>query len=491
MQSPVTAYTEKNRPQLHFSVAEKWMNDPNGLFYFEGNYHLFYQYHPHSTKWGPMHWGHAISEDLIHWQHLPIALFPDNLGYIFSGSIVVDKNNDSQLGTADQPPILAFFTHHNIEIEKTQENNFQYQSLAYSLDKGISWTKYQGNPIIPNVNKCKDFRDPKVIWHKDTESWIMVLAAFDKVYFYKSENLIDWQFLSTFGNPADSRVWECPDLFPLLEDETGESKWILLVSIQKNAPNGGSATSYFVGHFDGKEFKADITKQKWLDRGPDNYAFVTWSNLDEFRNKVIGIGWMSNWIYAQEVPTHPWRGAMTMPRKLSLAKINREYIVKSTPILEFEKLRGKRKIFENIEIGNLYTFKWDFDSSLEILMAFDFVKTDASEIIFKLYNTLDEFISIVIDLNAQQLNVDRSQSSKNVFNSEFYKVHSAPVKLYALNTLHLIIDCSSIEVFINHGELVFTEIFFPTNDYNQIEIITNHGICFFKSLMMFPLNGIW
>ena len=215
-----TGYTEQYRPRFHFSPDSMWMNDPNGMVFYEGEYHLFYQHHPHSNVWGPMHWGHAISTDLIHWEHLPIALYPDSLGTIFSGSAVIDWNNSSGLGTSGQPPMVAIFTHHNQNLADQGSDRFQYQSLAYSLDKGRSWTKYQGNPVLENPG-IRDFRDPKVIWHGESEKWIMALAAQDRIMFYSSPDLIHWTLESAFGENtgAHGGVWECPDLFPLVYEE--------------------------------------------------------------------------------------------------------------------------------------------------------------------------------------------------------------------------------------------------------------------------------
>ena len=259
-------YEEPYRNQFHFSPPANWMNDPNGMVYFEDEYHLFYQYYPDSTVWGPMHWGHAVSNDLVYWKHLPIALFPDSLGYIFSGSAVIDHNNTSGFGKEGQVPMVALFTHHDINGEQSGSNRFQYQSIAYSLDKGRSWTLYEGNPVIPNPG-IKDFRDPKVIWHEASQNWVMVLAVYDRAMIYTSPDLKKWAEASEFGIEGDQRLWECPDLFPIKVEGTAEEKWVLLVSIQKDAPNGGTATGYFVGDFDGKNFISNPADQYWLDYG--------------------------------------------------------------------------------------------------------------------------------------------------------------------------------------------------------------------------------
>ena len=249
---PTKVYTEMYRPQYHFSPEEKWMNDPNGLVYHNGIYHLFYQFYPDDIVWGPMHWGHAISEDMVHWEHKPIALYPDEHGLIFSGSAVVDHNNTSGFAKNGEVPLVAIFTYHLMEGEKAGRNDFQTQGIAYSLDNGDTWTKYENNPVIGNPG-IRDFRDPKVFWHEESEQWIMALVAGDHAKFYSSPDLKQWKFLSDFGKyqGAHGGVWECPDLFKLKAEGTEEEKWVLIISINPGAPNGGSGTQYFIGEFDG------------------------------------------------------------------------------------------------------------------------------------------------------------------------------------------------------------------------------------------------
>ncbi|HTJ52695.1 MAG TPA: glycoside hydrolase family 32 protein, partial [Cyclobacteriaceae bacterium] len=305
-------YNEAHRPQLHFSPKEKWMNDPNGMIYYQGEYHLFYQYYPEAMVWGPMHWGHAVSTDMIHWQHLPIAIYPDSLGLIFSGSAVADENNTSGLGTTEKPPMVAMFTYHSMEKEKAGKIDYQNQGIAYSIDKGRTWTKYDHNPVLKNPG-IKDFRDPKVFWHAETKKWIVILAVHDHIELYSSDDLKTWHKLSEFGKTYGTHggVWECPDLFQVKVEKENSKKWVMLVSVNPGGPNGGSGTQYFTGDFDGVKFVADENKKtiKWLDYGPDDYAGVTWSNTPGERK--LFLGWMSNWAYAQQVPTSPWRSAMT------------------------------------------------------------------------------------------------------------------------------------------------------------------------------------
>ena len=255
----------KYRPQIHFSPKENWMNDPNGMFYYKGKYHLYFQHNPNSNVWGPMHWGHAISEDLVSWEQQPIALFPDDLGTIFSGSAVVDLKNTSGFGTKQNPPIVAIYTNHNSREEKNGSKKFQNQSIAYSLDEGQTWTKYNQNPVIKNPGII-DFRDPKVFWYERQNKWVLTLAAGQQTQFYESKDLKNWSYLSSFGKGIGNHkgVWECPDFFELPVEGSKETKWVHLVSINPGGPNGGSATQYFIGDFDGTNFFVDPYFEKQM-----------------------------------------------------------------------------------------------------------------------------------------------------------------------------------------------------------------------------------
>jgi fructan beta-fructosidase len=487
-------YQDKHRPQFHFTPQANWMNDPNGMFYFKGKYHLFYQYFPDSTVWGPMHWGHAESSDLVHWQHLPIALYPDSLGCIFSGGAVVDNNNTSGLGSEKNPPIIATFTHHDFVGEKAKTNDFQKQSLAYSLNGGYDWKKYHGNPVIPNVEKIKDFRDPKVVWHEESENWILSLAAYDKVKFYSSQNLIDWTFISDFGIEGDNRLWECPDLFPIQEEGSNEVKWVLIVSIQKEAPNGGTASSYFIGDFDGKNFISDADNQKWLDWGTDNYAFVTWNNLPEKHRQVKGIGWMSNWQYAQTVPTEKWRSAMTLPRELRLSQSSEGYLLKSLPVKELQYLRKDSATISNLEISDEKIIKEiQNPSQAEMVVDLNLAKTDSDAFGFKIYNDLGEKLVIEFNKSTNQMSVDRTQSNVTKFSDVFYEdVHTVPIDLSQEELkLHIFIDVASIEIFINDGEASYTGIFFPSKDFETIALFSKNGEFNISNSKFYSLNSIW
>jgi len=299
-----------------------------------------------------MHWGHAVSKDLVHWKELPIALYPDSLGNIFSGSAVVDSNNTSGFGKNGKIPLVAIFTHHDPKGADAGKNNFQNQSLANSLDGGYTWTKYAGNPVLRNPG-ITDFRDPKVSWYKPGKKWVMTLAAKDRITFYSSPNLKNWSKESEFGQTlgAHGGVWECPDLFPLKLN--GKTHWVLIVNLNPGGPNKGSATQYFVGQFDGHNFTTTDTTTKWLDYGPDEYAGVTWGNTG---NRRIFLGWMSNWLYGTQVPTTTWRSAFTIPRELKLFSYNRSIFVGSLPVEEFGLLKTKTFTFKNLDLKRSHDF---------------------------------------------------------------------------------------------------------------------------------------
>lgn len=456
-------YHEPYRLQFHFSPKEKWMNDPNGMVYHHGEYHLFYQYYPDSTVWGPMHWGHAISKDLVHWEHLPIALYPDSLGYIFSGSAALDKDNTSGFGTSENPPLVAIFTYHDILGERQGSNLFQTQGIAFSLDNGRTWTKYEGNPVIKNPG-IKDFRDPKVFWMDTEGKWVMALAVKDHISIYSSKNLKDWAHESDFGINlgAHGGVWECPDLFKL------NDKWILLVSINPGGPNGGSATQYFVGDFDGKTFAPQDDNTRWLDYGRDNYAGITWSNIPDEDGRKIFIGWMSNWDYANVVPTEKWRSAMTLPRVLSLYQSENEYKVKSTLVKEVDTLHKKsREIYSvNKNIVELNPENWtQYDLNIEI-SGQDLNKHSFE---FQLSNALNDTLKLGYTADAQQFYINRDQAGKNHFATNFNGVQTAPYSIRGDKvSIRLLVDVGSVEVFVNEGELAMTTLFFPQQPLAKI-----------------------
>lgn len=484
-QSESTLYSEPHRPQIHFSPKEKWMNDPNGMVFYNNQYHLFYQYYPDSTVWGPMHWGHATSTDLVHWEHQPVALFPDSLGYIFSGSAVVDANNTSGFGKDGKVPLVAIFTHHDPAGEKEGRNDYQVQSLAYSLDNGNTWTKYDDNPVLKNPG-IKDFRDPKVFWHNETNQWIMALAVLDRISFYSSPNLKDWTMESDFGKEvgAHGGVWECPDLFPL--DYNGETIWVLLVSINPGGPNGGSATQYFTGRFDGKTFTPFQTDTRWLDYGPDNYAGVTWSNTGK---RKIFLGWMGNWQYAQVVPTEKWRSAMTVPRDLAIEKLGDKYLVRSIPSPELDVLSSSSMKLENIN-GNNFDLT-EKTGKLKGPARLSLQGAELGEFTITLANESGQRVMIGYDAGAKQYFIDRRESGNIDFEKGFAARHIAPrVSNKQDMDITLVIDVSSVELFADNGLTAMTQVFFPDSPFSTISI-QSPGNLLIHTLNFSHLNSMY
>lgn len=482
----LSSSVEPHRPAFHFTPQAHWMNDPNGMVYFEGEYHLFYQYYPDATVWGPMHWGHAVSRDLLHWEHLPIALYPDSLGLIFSGSAVVDWNNTSGFGQNGKPPLVAVFTHHNMAGEKAGRSDFQYQSLAYSNDRGRTWTKYIGNPVIPNTQKIKDFRDPKVTWDADSKQWVMVFAAYDHVKLWGSPDLKHWTHLSDFGKAygAHGGVWECPDLFPINVAGTGEKRWVLLQSLNPGSPNGGSGTQYFVGNFDGKnftldpEFQAAVTNGQalWVDWGRDNYAGVTWSDIPRQDGRRLFMGWMSNWDYATVVPTEKWRSAMTLPRELTLKKTSAGYRLMTTPVREQARRRGKKFVWTDQPLStSLELTKKSGISPATCELEIEFTPEGADGVFtLELSNAKDEHYRIGYEMATRRFFSDRRQAGPAGFSEKFAaRVHTAPrVSTNKSIRMHLFFDRASCELFCDDGDVVLTDIFFPTIDFDTLKLYT-------------------
>ncbi|WP_269836675.1 glycoside hydrolase family 32 protein [Rheinheimera soli] len=650
-------YQEQYRPQVHFTPEQRWMNDPNGMFYYQGEYHLFYQYNPDASVWGPMHWGHAISKDLLHWEHQPIALYPDQLGTIFSGSAVVDHENTSGLGTKENPPIVAIYTYHDPVGEKQGRTDFQTQGLAYSLDKGRSWIKHPANPVLANPG-IKDFRDPKVVWHEQSKKWIMVLAQADHIGFYSSKNLIDWNFESNFGKDWGSHigVWECPDLVLLPIEGSEQYKYVLIVSVGSGGPNGGSATQYFVGDFDGKSFQLDedwqqalkpeapvfpqgqifadfesgiqgwtavgnafanaptagahpaqspvqgfegqyllnsfadkdkatgtltsraftisnsyinfmlaggkfdgklgmnllvdgkvvrtatgqnsenfqihswdVTDLKgqqavlqvideisenwghiyldqivfsdkpasskvepalWLDYGTDNYAGVTFSAIPGELKQSIFMGWMSNWQYAQTVPTEVWRSAMTLPRQLDLVHSDGLLRLKSTLIPELQKLELNKKQFGPLSGRHTIALpKPEHQSGSSRIDLKLEQQQGVSELI--LHNQAGDQVKIEFDFVKKELRLDRRQSGKVDFDKHFGNVQIAPMMGdFSKNTLTLVLDASSLELFWQDGQVVMTALLFPQQPYDSLKLDLAKGSTI-EQLTLTELKSIW
>jgi fructan beta-fructosidase len=476
-------YHDPYRPQVHFTPKEHWMNDPNGMVYFNGTYHLFFQYYPGGTTWGPMHWGHTVSKDMVHWKELPVALYPDSLGYIFSGSAVVDSNNTSGFGKDGKIPLVAIFTSHDPKGEKAGTNTFQNESIAYSLDNGTTWTKYSGNPVLKNPG-IRDFRDPKVMWYKPGKKWVMTLATFDHITLYSSPDLKNWVKESEFGKKlgAHGGVFECPDMFPLKLN--GKTYWIVLVNINPGGPNGGSATQYFVGQFNGNTFTPIDDKIRWVDYGPDEYAGITWSNTG---SRKIFLGWMSNWIYAGQVPTKKWRSAMTIPRELALKQINGGILLSSAPAKELDNIQLKPVV--NIPVVKKDILDIDKLLPPQYVVKLGLVNIDDYSIV--LSNDEGEKLVLGYDKATNRYFIDRSKSGKVDFNPEFAKTFYAPRFSPSTGSdLKLVVDAASVELFADNGLSVMTCIFFPKKPFNHMQFQKSKNTVI-KNLEVLPLKSIW
>lgn len=478
--APQDAGREKHRPVFHFTPPRMWMNDPNGMVYLDGEYHLFYQHYPDSTVWGPMHWGHAVSQDLFNWEHLPIALYPDSLGYIFSGSAVFDRDNTSGFGSSESPPLVAIYTYHSDEMRRAGRKDYQTQGIAFSIDKGRTWKKYAGNPVLKNPN-VEDFRDPKVFWHEETQAWIMILAVRDHVELYSSKDLKQWNKLSEFGKNAGAHggVWECPDLFQMTVEGQQKKKWVMLVSINPGGIYGGSATQYFVGEFNGKTFSNDNpeTERLWVDYGKDNYAGVTWSNVPKSDGRTIFLGWMSNWQYANVVPTESWRSAMSIPRTLHLQETGTGLRLASRPVKELANLRKETYHFRPEEISGERTFdEIPFDASASEIVLECTISDRSPNIGIRLSNDEGEMIAIGYESSQNRYYIDRTKSRKSDFSKDFSGIHYAP-RSSASDTvkLHLVVDVASVELFADDGTSVITDIFFPQEVLGKVGVFVEGG----------------
>lgn len=457
-------YNEKFRPTYHFSPKYGWTNDPNGMVYNNGTYHLFYQHNPYGSMWGNMTWGHATTKDLINWNHESVAIRPDSLGAIFSGSAVVDKNNTAGFG---KNAIVAIYT---------SAGRTQSQSISYSLDGGRSFKSYNHNPVLTDPNYI-DFRDPKVFWHAGSKQWIMSLATTQVITFYSSPNLKEWTKLSNFGEGIGDHggVWECPDLFPLTIN--GQTKWVLLVSINPGGPNGGSATQYFIGDFDGKSFKADnLPYPLWIDYGRDNYAGVTWG--DAPNNRRVFLGWMSNWDYTNYAPTLNFRNGMTIPRELTLGNNGKHTVLRSNPVKEADQLRKEANDLNTISVDKTYSVESLLPSNegaYEILMTIK--PMNSLKVSFELSNSKNEKIVFNLDLASEILSVDRSKSGITNFAENFASNDiKSPLVKKNLYTVRLLVDKASTELFINNGDLVQTNTVFPNEPYNKLTFNVDRAV---------------
>lgn len=430
------------RPNIHFTPPAMWTNDPNGMVYVNGIYHLFYQHYPEAPNWGPMHWGHAVSRDLLHWKHMPIALYPDELGMIFSGSCVYDRENTSGYGTKEKPPIVAVYTNHG-------RHGLEQQSIAYSTD-GIHFEKSYQNPVIPNPG-ISDFRDPKAFYNPVKNCWSLVLAAGDRVHFYKSEDLKRWEKTGEFGPEGNlaSGVWECPDLFPV-EAEDGRKLWVLIVSMTTTTEDGRCRTQYFLGDFDGDKFilKQEEKEPLWIDFGFDNYAGVTFQNLKE----PLFLGWAMNWGYANETPTGEYCGQMTLARSLRAVKTEKGYRLAAS-FAGLEKYQHSAYPVNHMQRLCTDTFGMKVTGTKKITLS----------------NALGQ--KLVIQVTEDEIFVDRTHAGEHAFHEQFQMPQYCSVRLPRMKRdgeMELIFDVSVLEVLADDGLIPVSMVAYPEAPYDQV-----------------------
>ena len=509
--------TDFYRPSYHHTPSYGWMNDPNGMFYKDGVYHLCYQYNPYGSKWGNMHWGHAISRDLIHWKEVEPTIARDPMGHIFSGSAVIDKDGTANYG---KDAIVALYT-------SASDKNGQIQCMAYSTDGGYTFHKYSGNPVLTPFDGLKDFRDPKVFWYAPLKKWYMIVSADKEMRFYSSPDLKKWTYVSAFGRGygAQPNQFECPDFFQLpVDGNPNKKKWVMIVNINPGCLFGGSATEYFIGDFDGKNFVCDSKPSvaKFLDYGKDHYATVTFSGVQD---RVLGIAWMSNWQYANVTPIRQYRGANTLPREFKLFTGKDVQIYMSSNVVpEVARLRKTFKRLPDLVITqgkdskNLSSSK---ENAFEIEM--DVTPGEAAKTGFVLYNEKGEKVNIYFDMKAGRLVMDRTESGKTKFGEKaeahkiekefdlhehreikepFRKLNSvnykndfalgtwAPLSLCDSKTYHLdvFVDKCSIEIFVNGGRIAMTNLVFPTQPYTSVKFYSDGNKAAYRNIKVSELR---
>ena len=452
---------EKHRPLYHHTPAYGWMNDPNGMFYKDGVWHLCFQHNPYGSVWGNLSWGHSTSTDLVHWKYEGDPVMPDAWGLIFSGSAVVDKDNTAGFG---RDAIVAFYT----SAKPTPWGDNQMQCMAYSTDGGKTFTKYANNPVLTSTER--DFRDPKVFWYAPGKHWVMMLAVGQEMQIYSSANLKDWKYESSFGakQGAHGGVWECPDLVELPVEGTKEKRWVLICNINPGGPFGGSATQYFVGTFDGKKFTNQYpTKTKWMDYGKDHYATVTFSNAPGGR--CVAMGWMSNWQYAAIVPTKQYRSANTIARDLSLYRQGGDLLLRCAPSKEIEAARQAKNSLKKFDVKDAYSIENLLDGNegaYEIEL--EIKNNGAEKMVFTLQNAKGESVLMYYDVATRQFVMDRSDSGETSFSRDFPAMTVAPAPDVNDVKLRLFVDRSSIEAFGDGGKFVMTNLVFPSEPYNSM-----------------------
>lgn len=473
---------EKFRPVYHHTPTYGWMNDPNGMFYKDGVYHLYFQHNPYGSTWGNMTWGHSTTTDLVNWNYEGLAIKPDAWGAVFSGSAVVDYDNTAGFG---KNAVVAFYT----SAKSSPWGDTQSQSMAYSLDNGKTFVKYAYNPVV--TSSKRDFRDPKVFWYAPDKHWVMILAGGQEMDIYSSKNLKDWKYESSFGakQGAHGGVWECPDLVELPVEGAKEKKWVLICNINPGGPFGGNAAQYFVGTFDGKKFVNESpTQTKWMDWGKDHYATVTFSNAPGGR--CIALGWMSNWQYQTVLPTLQYRGSNTIARDLTLYRQDGELLLRCTPSPEIEKARMQKVSVPSFKVSDSYdlaSLLEGNDGAYEIDMTIK--NSGASKIMFTLSNDKGEKVNMYYDIMRKQFVMDRSESGKVDFSVDFPAVTVAPVYDTDNIRLRLFVDRTSIEAFGEGGKFVMTNQVFPTEPYNKMSFVSVRGNFTVKSMDVYKLGN--
>lgn len=475
---------EKYRPLFHHTPSYGWMNDPNGMFYKDGVWHLYYQHNPYGSKWQNLSWGHSTSTDLINWKPEPEAIEPNGLGLVFSGSCVVDSAGTAGFG---KNAVIALYTSADVS---------QTQSLAWSTDDGTTFNIYPGNPILTMESEA---RDPNMFWHTPTQQWVMLLAhALDhEMLIFTSPDLKDWTLRSSFGKGLGCQdgVWECPDLFELPVPGSDKKKWVLLCNINPGGPFGGSATQYFTGDFDGKTFTPDTDAEgkvptKWLDYGKDNYATVSWSDAPDGRRTVIG--WMSNWQYAAEAPTLQYRSANTLPREMGLfSGADGQLYLSSAPSPELLAMRAKPVTSaSHMSVGNkprTFALPAANDGICEITLDIDPAKS--SEVALTIGNKANESITVTYDAAARTISFDRRNSGLTDFSKDFPAVTTAPLFTAGRTvSLRIYVDRSSIELFADDGRSVMTNTVFPTSPYTTLSLSSTGGKADIRNLKIYPLT---
>jgi fructan beta-fructosidase len=486
-------YTEPWRLQFHFTPPKNFMNDPNGLVFYHGEYHLFYQYNPQGTQWGHMSWGHAVSPDMLHWKNLPIAI-PEQPEYmIYSGSAVVDWHNSSGLCSDAIQRIPSCL----IAIYTAAGKDWQRQNLAFSNDRGRTWTNFSGNPVADL--KLPDFRDPKVFWYEPQKKWVMVAVAADekKAVFLDSRDLKSWTLQGSFQDShREKGQWECPDLFELaVNGDASNKRWVLIMNRNPGAPAGGTGTEYFVGQFDGKNFvnEGQPGQELWADFGKDFYATNSFSDLPPTDGRRIWIGWISNWQYANREPTDVWRGAQSLPRELKLARYPEGIRLVQSPIAETAKLRQRELCrLSNLPVAAARQSLQQAQvrgSTLEI--AAELAPESSNEIGFRLRKGPVEETLVAFSSRIREVFIDRTKSGMVSFAPDFPGRHKAQVRENAKLSLHIFVDRSSLEVFINNGETVLTDRIYPQLSSDAIELYSDNDKGQVLSLSIWKLASVW